>query len=181
MAVGRDVVGNTDGADQISQTSRERCAPDAIGSSFQDMAKFTYCERTGQNTDAALMEFDMLRQKAEARMISGSGFPDEFVSVLLTKDAALPKNEKTLVLASLGNTLAIQSVSAQFRRLLGPCGYASRQDVVVAADMDTAPEEEDCEKWVAYRKAEWAKKDAWGLWESWGKQVFQGRGRQECH
>ena len=67
-------------------------APDAIES--------MYFRRTDQNPDAYLMEFDMLLQKAEARMIMGSGFPDEFVSVLCVRNAALTKNEKRLALAS---------------------------------------------------------------------------------
>ena len=48
----------------------------------------------------------MLRQKADARMVAGSGAPDEFAPLLRTQDAALSKNEKTWVLASLSNTLA---------------------------------------------------------------------------
>ncbi len=48
----------------------------------------------------------MLRQEAEARMIMGSGFPDEFASAICMRNAALTKNEKTIVLASFGNTLA---------------------------------------------------------------------------
>ena len=69
MAVGKDVMGYMDGAAQISRISRERFTPDAIGSIFQDMAKFTNCKRTGQNKDAYLMGFDTLRRKAEARML----------------------------------------------------------------------------------------------------------------
>ena len=49
------------------------------------------------------------------------------------------------MLASLDNALAFPEVSAQRRRLFGPRGYASRQDVLVAADMDTASDEEDFE------------------------------------
>ncbi len=95
----------------------------------------------------------MLREKAESRMLMGSGFPDAFASALRMKDAAVSKNEKTMVLASLGNTLASHQVSAQMRRLFGPCGYASRQDVLVAQDMDTVSDEEDFETWLAHRKA----------------------------
>ena len=40
------------------------------------------------------------------------------------------------------------------RRLFCPCGNAARQDVLLAADVDTAPEEEsDYAAWAAYRKA----------------------------
>ena len=112
-----------------------------------------------------LMDFDMLRQKAEARAIMGSGSPDKFVSSLCMQNAALTQNGKTLVPASAGNALAFQSVSAQMRRLSGPCGHASRRDVVVAADMETASDEEDFEAWAVYRKAKRAKKDAQGRGE----------------
>ena len=39
------------------------------------------------------------------------------------------------------------------RRLFRPCGSAAIQDVLVAADLDTASEEESFEAWAAYRKA----------------------------
>ena len=153
MAVGKDVVGRIDGVEHISEILRERFAPRPIDSILQDMAKFSFFKRTGQNMDAYLMVFDMLRQRAEARMITGCGFPDELLPELRRQNAALAENENTLVLASLGNTLALQSVSAQMRRLFGPCFYASRQDVLVAADTDTAPGEADFEARMAYRQA----------------------------
>ena len=76
------------------------------------MVKFMYFKRTDQTMDTYIMEFEMLRQKAESRMVMGAGSPDEFASVLRMQNAALNKNEKTLVLASLGNTLAFPQVSA---------------------------------------------------------------------
>ena len=78
MAVRKDDVGNIDGAGQISKISRERFAPDAIDSIFQDMLKFTYFKRTDQKIGTHMTEFDFSRQKAEARMLMGSGLPDEF-------------------------------------------------------------------------------------------------------
>ena len=65
------------GVAHILRISRERFAPDAIASIFQDVVKFMYLKRTGHNTGTYLMEFDMLRQKAEARMLIRTGFPDE--------------------------------------------------------------------------------------------------------
>ena len=87
----------------------------------------------------------MLRQKAETRMLIGAAFPDEFVSVLRMQNAALAENGKTMVLVSLGNTLAPPHASAQMRRLLGYRGHASQLDVSVAQHMDTASAEEDFE------------------------------------
>ena len=75
------------------------------------------------------------------------------------QNAALSKDERTLVLASLHNALAFLEVSAQMRCLFGPSGYKSRQDVPVAADMDAPSEEEDFAAWAAYRKAKRTKKD----------------------
>ena len=95
------------------------------------------------------MEFDTLRRKAEARMGVGSGLPDEFVSVPGAQSADLSKNGKTLALASVRNTSAPPEVSTQMRRLFGSRGHAFGQDVLVAADMDTASEEEDSQAWVA--------------------------------
>ena len=165
MTVGKDVVGNIAAAEPISRILRGRFAPGAIDSIFQDTAKVMYFKRTGQKMDTYLMEFNTSGQRAGARLIMGSGFRDEFVSVLRMRNAALTKNAQTLVLASSGNTLASQSVSAQMRRLFGPCGYAPRQDVLVAADMDTAPEEEAFEAWMVYCKVKRAKKDAQGSGE----------------
>ena len=88
LSVGRDVIDNLDGAEQISRSLRERFAPDAIDSIFQDMAKFMYSKRTDRTMGTYVMEFEMLRQKAEARMVMGSGPPGEFVSVLCMQNAA---------------------------------------------------------------------------------------------
>ena len=95
-------------------------------------------------------------------MLMGAGFPDEFAPELRMQNAALTKRGKTMVLASLGNTSAFPTVSANIRRLFGPCGYVSRQDVLIAQYMDTVPEVEDFEAWAAYRKAKRAKKDGGG-------------------
>ena len=69
------------------EISRERFAPDAFGSIFQDMAKFMNFKRTDQDMDTYLMEFDILRRKAEARMIKGGGFPDGIASVPSARNA----------------------------------------------------------------------------------------------
>ena len=135
LSVGRNVIGNLDEAEQISRIQRERFAPDAIDSIFQDLVKFMNFKRTKRKMDTYIMEFEMLRAKAASRTLMGSGFPDAFVSVSRMQIAALSKNEKTIALASLGNTLACPQASAQMRRLFGPRGYASRQDVLAAQDM----------------------------------------------
>ena len=52
-----------------------------------------------------------------------------------------------------GNALAFPQASAQRRGPSGPRGYAARQDVLAAQDMETVPEEEDFEARLAQGKA----------------------------
>ena len=143
--VGKDAIGSADGVARISCILRERFAPDASDSGLQDVAKFMFCKRAAQDMDTYLMEFGVLRRKAEARALFGGGFPDEFVSVLRMQNTVLSKNGKTFSLDSLRNTLASPEVPAETRRLVGPRGYASRQDAFVSADMAAVAEEEDSE------------------------------------
>ena len=65
--------------------------------------KFTRFKRVGQNVDTFAMEFVLLRQEAEARMLMGSGFPAERCSV---------KNEDNSALAMQRNSAASSGVSA---------------------------------------------------------------------
>ena len=69
------------------------------------------------------------------------------------RDAALSENEKSLALASIRSTVAFPEVASQMRRLFGPRGGAARQDVLVAADLDAASEEEDFARCAGYCKA----------------------------
>ena len=95
MSVGKDDIGNAGGMAHISRILREQFPHGAIGSIFQDF------KRAGQNMGTYFMDFDMLRQKAGARMLAGNGSPDEFGSALRMRNAVLSKSEKTLVLASI--------------------------------------------------------------------------------
>ena len=99
------------------------------------------------------MEFDVLREQTEARMVMGSGFPDEFVPIVYVQNASLSQNEKYLALANIQNTLASPAVANQMRRFFGPRGNAARQDVLFAADLETVSEKEDYAAWGAFRKA----------------------------
>ena len=61
--------------------------------------------------DAYVMEFDVFRNKAAARMVMGGGFSDEFVSILRINNASLPKNGKSPVAAGTQSTLAFTLVA----------------------------------------------------------------------
>ena len=81
------------------------------------------------------------------------------------QNAALSKSGKSLKLARLHSTLALPVVANQIRRLFGPRGTAARQDVKLAADLDTVSEEEEYAARVAYRKT---KKEKKGEKSGWG-------------
>ena len=89
--VNKDHIGNTHGVPQILRLLRGRYAPNAIDAIYHEVAKFANFQRADQTTAAYLMEFDVLRQVAEARMAMGGGFPDEFVSILCMANASLSK------------------------------------------------------------------------------------------
>ena len=145
LSVGKDVVGNLDGVEAILKILRHRFAPDKIDCIFQDIYKFSNFKRTTQDMDTYLLEFEMMRQRAEARFDMGTGFPDEFVSVLCITNASLSKNEKQLVIASVGSSLSFGHVAAQMRRLFGNMGSSQNMDVLVAQDLDQASAEDDFE------------------------------------
>ena len=118
-------------------------------------------------------------------MLLGGGSPVEFAPALCAPKSALSENEETLALASLHDALASSGVSAQMRRVSGPRGVASRQDVLVAAFMDAAPEGEDLEARIARCKAKRAKKGGkgrGGFWEQEElKSSVEGRTRNEIN
>ena len=146
-----------DAAREFSRILRERLAPDVTDALHRDVVKFMNCKRVDQTMDTYLMEFDVTREKAETRMATGSGFPDEFASVLRTHNA-VPENGKSLEPASIRRNPTFPEVSSRMRRLFGPRGSAARQDVLAAADLDAVSEEEGCAAWVAYRKVRKDKK-----------------------
>ena len=70
------------------------------------------------------------------------------------RNAALSKNEKSLVSARIQGTSAFTAEARQMRRLFGSCGSAASQDVLFAADVDLSSENESNHAaWLARRKA----------------------------
>ena len=62
--------------------SRSRFAPEAADASRQQVMRFTNYRRTDQSIDEYIVEFDLLRRKAESKMEVGAGFPGRFASIL---------------------------------------------------------------------------------------------------
>ena len=82
MAIGEDNFRGSDAVQQILRIPRGRFSPDAIYAGRRDAAKFTNSSGADRSTDTFLMELDVLRGRAEARMAMGSGPPGEFAAIL---------------------------------------------------------------------------------------------------
>ena len=85
----------------------------------------------------------------------GGSFPDEFVSILRMQDAAVSRNEKSIPLASVQDSLDSHIAAKQMSRLFEPCGGPARQDVLAATDCDTGSAGEDLsyKAWGARQEA----------------------------
>ena len=73
-------------------------------------------KRVDQTVESYLMEIDALREAAGARMVMGSGFPDEFASVLCMQAASFLRTEKSLSLVGVQGALFSPAVAKQMRR-----------------------------------------------------------------
>ena len=62
----------------------------------------------------------------------GSGSPERVASILRMHNAALPRQEKSLVMASSHKSLKFVEAAANLRTLFGSRGAGSRQGVLVA-------------------------------------------------
>ena len=153
LTIGKDVVSNVDGVEQILNIPRNRSAPDKADCIFQDIPKYLRFKRTTQDMDTFLLEFDILRRKAEARMSVRAGDPDEFFVCTLHAKCVSLENERQLAMASVRSSLSHAHAAAQMRRLFGNIGSARNQDALVAQDMDAVSGEENFEAWAAYREA----------------------------
>ena len=141
MISGNGHIMNNDGAQQILSMSRDHPAPDAVRAIYSEVVRFMHFKRTGHTMDAFLLESEVLRHEAEARMAIGGGRREEFVAILWAQDASLSKNGKSLVLDTVQGALAFAAPVNRMRRLFGSCGSAARRDVLVAADADFSSED----------------------------------------
>ena len=88
-------------------------------------------------------------------MVAGGAFRDGSVSILRMRNAALSRNEKSLLLAGVQGRLDFRNAAKRMRRFVDPCGRLARQNVFAATGMAARPDEEDpsYQPWVAYRDA----------------------------
>ena len=114
----------------------ERLAPSAIDAVCQEVIRLSHSGMTDQTTGVYLLAFDVPRNKADERMVSGGGFPNEFVSILHMQNASFSKYGKSLVSANIQSTLPFAAAAKQMRRLVDSCANSDRQDVSIASDAD---------------------------------------------
>ena len=98
--------------------------------------RFAQCRRADQSIDEFIAEFDLLRRKQESKVGRGKRFPERFAPIFRTPNAGLPRQEKSLVMASSQRSLSFMDVAAKMRRLFGSRGGRGRQDVLVAEEAD---------------------------------------------
>ena len=72
-------------------------------------------------------------------MEMGTGFPEQFASILRMGNAGSPRQEKSLVMASSRKSLKFEKVAANMRRLLGSRGECSRRDAQISGEADGPP------------------------------------------
>ena len=101
-----------------------------------------------------LREFDVLRRKAEARVVMRGAFLDSFRFVAHSGRGPFSVR-KVAFSGDCSGLLGLPFASKQMRRSLDPWRGPARQDVLAATGMDTQSDEEDsfCEAWLAYRRA----------------------------
>ena len=139
----------------VMRALRDYFQPDTFGRIFTQMDRFMTYTRTEQPIEKFLMEFGILRQKAEKLMFpSGGRFEDLFVCFQCIKAARLTPNQRTLLMASLGGSVDFSRMKQQLRQLFHQSNSVTKEDVFSMAEETTASPGEDLsyEAWAAYRK-----------------------------
>ena len=111
--------------------------PDAAGRVLQvvhDWVQFLHISRAKQPMGEALVKFDPLLRKAEARMHPGGSFPPALASVLCLQNASHSRADKSLIGSSVHRSLGIVEVAKHKRRLFGPMGGGGRQGAPYPAE-----------------------------------------------
>ena len=139
----------------VMSTLRDYFQPDTFDRIFTQMDRFMSYVRTDQPIEKFLMEFGILRQKAEKLMCpKGGGFEDLFVCFQCIKAARLKPNDRLLLMASLGGTVDFTHVKQHLRQLFNHPNSVTKEDISQAMEdpSEQRPEDLSYEAWVAYHK-----------------------------
>ena len=109
-------LGNYDGVARILEILRNYFDSGAADAIRQQVIRSTQFRRAEQSIDDFIAEFDLLRRKAEPKMDTGAGFPGQSFSILRMNYAGLPRQGKSLAMASSHKSLKSDEVAATTRR-----------------------------------------------------------------
>ena len=124
---------------EVLQVLKQYFAPDASDHVYQDVWKFLHHKRTDQTMERFLLEFDLLRTKAERKIQKGFQFPDSCISALCMGNAMLTPNQKTLVMAAVQGSLdSYPPLAKQMRQILQPVGGTQKEDILINSPNITA-------------------------------------------
>ena len=139
----------------VAQELRDYFQPDVVDRIFTQGEKFQSRVRTDQTVERFLMEFGILRRKAEKHTFpAGGGFPDICICFLCIEAAQLKPHEKTLLMASLGGQIDFARAPKQLRQLFQPTNPAAKGDILRVTTEPPRPQIEDLpyEAWLALKK-----------------------------
>ena len=150
----------------VLQVLKQYFSPDASDHVYQDVWEFINQKKTDQTMERFLLEFDLLRTKAERKIQKGFQFPDSFISALCMGNAMLTSNQKTLVMAAVQGSLdSYPALAKQMRQISQPVGGTQKEDIlinspnVMADTVGVGEEDLSYDAWVAYCKAGKSRKD----------------------
>ena len=132
--VGGDHLDSNDGVLRRLDILKNYLASEAVGPIYREVACVLQYRRTAESIDEDIVEFDLLRHKAESKMEMGAGFPEALVPILCIRNAARSHEEQSSVLASTRRSPKFTDVAATMRRLFGSCGGAARHDILITED-----------------------------------------------
>ena len=128
----------------VVQVLRDHFQPDAADRIFTQVEKFTSYVRTDQPIEKFLMEFGILRRKAEKHMFpTGGGLPDLHICFLCVRAAQLKPAEKTLLMASMAGNIEFTRAPKQLRQLFQAPNAAPKEDILHAAAEPASIQDED--------------------------------------
>ena len=116
--------------------------------------RFAIYRRAEQSICEYIAEFDHLRRMADSKLGASADSPKQFVSTLRMRNAGLPRQENSLLMASSHKSLRFEDALADMRRLFGSRGGGGRQDAFFTEEAAKALEsDQDAEALAANKNA----------------------------
>ena len=148
---GGDILVRGDGVSTISEILQGLFAPKAFDAIRQQVMRFLRIRRADHSVGEFFAEFDLIRREAGPKVGMGAGYPDQIASILRMDNAALSRQEKSLLMAICHTSLWFADASANMRRLFVSRGIERRQDAMISRKaVEPRVSDEDLEAPAAY-------------------------------